>query len=59
MLVFSYLQADPSLADALEESYPDAQAATLGPDVVELWISIRRAAQAEARRETDPSAAGN
>jgi hypothetical protein len=58
MLVFRYLQADPSLADVLDESYLDDQAASLGPEVFELWDSIRRAAQAEARRETDQGKAG-
>jgi hypothetical protein len=51
MLVFRYLQADPTLAATFDEAYLDAQARALGPDVVELWESIKLAARAEARRE--------
>ena len=51
MLVFRYLQADPTLAVTFDEAYLDAQARALGPDVVELWESIKLAARAEARRE--------
>ena len=51
MLVFRYLQADPTLAATFDETTLDAQAQALGPDVVELWESIKLAAQAEARRE--------
>lgn len=51
MLVFHYLEADPTLADTFDEAYLDAQARALGPDVEELWQSIKRAAQDEARRE--------
>lgn len=51
MLVFHYLQPDvPPVAD-LDESYLDEQAARLGPEVVELWNSVRMAARAEAERE--------
>jgi hypothetical protein len=56
MLVFRYLQADPDLAATFDETTLDAQAQALGPDVVELWESIKLAARAEARRE-DGSAA--
>lgn len=51
MLVFHYLQADSTLAVTFDEAYLDAQARVLGPDVVELWGSIKLAAQTEARRE--------
>jgi hypothetical protein len=51
MLVFRYLQADPTLAETFDETYLDAQAQALGPDVTELWESIKLAARAEARRE--------
>ncbi len=53
MLVFQYLEADPMLADTFDEAYLDAQAQSLGPDVEDLWQSIKQAAQDEARRE-DP-----
>ena len=39
------------LADTFDEAYLDAQAQALGPDVEELWQSIKQAAQDEARRE--------
>lgn len=51
MLVFQYLEADPMLANTFDEAYLDAQAQALGPDVAELWQSIKQAAQDEARRE--------
>jgi hypothetical protein len=51
MLVFQYLEADPMLADTFDEAYLDVQAQALGPDVAELWQSIKHAAQDEARRE--------
>jgi len=51
MLVFRYLQADPALSATFDETYLDAQAQALGPDVAELWESIKLAACAEARRE--------
>jgi hypothetical protein len=53
MLVFRYLKADPTLAVTFDEAYLDAQARALGPDVVELWESIKLAARTEARREED------
>ncbi len=51
MLVFRYLEADPTLADTFDEAYLDAQAQALGPDVEELWQTIKQAAQDEVRRE--------
>ena len=51
ILVFQYLEADPTLADTFDEAYLDAQAQALGADVAELWQSIKQAAQDEARRE--------
>ena len=57
MLVFQYLEADPTLADTFDEVYLDAQARTLGPAVEELWQSIKQAAQDEARREDTQDAA--
>jgi len=54
MLVFRYLEADPSLASTFDEAYLDAQAKSLGPDVEELWQSIKRAAQDEVQRSDTP-----
>jgi hypothetical protein len=51
MLVFQYLEADPSLAETFDVAYLDAQAAALGPDVMELWESIKEAALQEASRD--------
>ncbi len=51
MLVFQYLEADPTLSATFDEAYLDTQAQALGPDVEELWQSIKQAAQDEARRE--------
>jgi len=56
MLVFRYLEADPTLADTFDEAYLDIQARALGPDVEELWQSIKRAAHAEAYREDTQNA---
>ena len=58
MLVFRYLQADPTLAVTFDEAYLDTQAHALGPDVVELWESIKVAAREEARREDGLPAKG-
>jgi hypothetical protein len=54
MLVFQYLEADPSLAETFDVAYLDAQAAALGPDVMELWESIKEAARQEASRDEAP-----
>lgn len=51
MLVFKYLEADPVLANTFDETYLDAQAKALGPDVEELWQTIKQAAKDEVRRE--------
>ena len=51
MLVFQYLEADPTLAPTFDVAYLDAQAAALGPDVIALWRSIKEAARQEADRE--------
>jgi hypothetical protein len=50
MMVFQYLGVDPMQSTAFDESYVDAQATTLGADVVELWEAIKDAAQHEAAR---------
>jgi hypothetical protein len=50
MMVFQYLGVDPMQSTAFDETYVDAQATTLGADVVELWEAIKDAAQHEAAR---------
>jgi hypothetical protein len=50
MMVFHYLGADPALSSEFEEAYVDAQARTLGADVVELWEAAKDAARREASR---------
>jgi hypothetical protein len=49
MLVFIYLDADPELSRSFDEADVDAQAATLGPEVNQLWGHLKEA----ARRETN------
>lgn len=51
MLVFQYLEADPTLAATFDEAYLDAQALALGTDVVQLWESIKAAAREDAARD--------
>jgi hypothetical protein len=48
MLVFHYLEADPSLAETFDVAYLDTRAAALGPDVMDLWEFIKEAAVQEA-----------
>ena len=50
MVVFQYLDVDPTQSAAFDESYVDMQARALGPDVVELWAAIKDEAQHEATR---------
>ena len=45
MMVFHYLEADPSLSRDFDEKYIDQFAASLGSDVIKLWNSIKKAAQ--------------
>ena len=54
MLVFQYLDADPTLADTFDEAYLDAQAQALGPDVAELWQAINRRRRMKRSRISDP-----
>ena len=54
LLVFQYLEADPRLAETFDVAYLDARAAALGPDVMELWESIKKAARDEANRDEAP-----
>ena len=54
MLVFRYLEADPTLAETFDEAYLDAQAKVLGPDVEELWRSVKQAAEDDAKRDNTP-----
>jgi len=51
MLVFRYLEADPTLVGAFDEAYLDAQAQALGPEVAELWEAVKEAARREADRD--------
>jgi len=50
ILVFQYLVEDPTLAASFDEAYLDGQAEILGPDVVDLWRSVKAAARREASR---------
>ncbi|TEU19305.1 MAG: hypothetical protein E3J21_04140 [Anaerolineales bacterium] len=50
MMVFHYLGTDPKQSAAFDETYVDAQARTLGVDVVELWEAVKDAAGREADR---------
>jgi len=50
MLVFYYLDLDPTLMADFDEAYITIQARSLGDDVVELWEAIRQAARQEAER---------
>jgi len=50
MMVFHYLGTDPEQSAAFDETYVDAQARTLGVDVVELWEAVKDAARQEADR---------
>jgi hypothetical protein len=50
MMVFHYLGTDPKQSAAFDETYVDAQARTLGVDVVELWEAVKDAARREADR---------
>jgi hypothetical protein len=48
MMVFHYLGADPEQTTALNETYVNAQARTLGDDAVNLWEAIKNAARRAA-----------
>ena len=52
IMVFHYLGVAPTLSAEFDEAYVDAQAWKLGPDVSDLWRTIKAAARQEARRET-------
>jgi hypothetical protein len=43
-LVFRALEADPTLVATFDEAHLDARARALGPDVVEFWESVKKAA---------------
>jgi hypothetical protein len=47
MLVFRALEADPTLVATFDEAHLDAGARALGPDVVEFWESVKKAAQSQ------------
>ena len=48
MMVFHYLEVDPSQSTSFEESYVDAQAKELGQEVAEFWKTVKQAAREEA-----------
>jgi hypothetical protein len=48
MMVFHYLEVDPSQSTSFEESYVDAQAKELGQEVVEFWKTVKQAAREKA-----------
>ena len=48
MMVFHYLDADPTLSAAFDEAFVDAQAEILGEDVAGLWEAVKRAARRES-----------
>ena len=50
MMVFHYLGTDPEQSAAFDETDVDAQARTLGTDVVALWEAVKDAARREADR---------
>ena len=47
MMVFHYLGTDPEQSAAFDETHVDAQARTLGADVVALWEAVKEAARRE------------
>jgi hypothetical protein len=53
MMVFHYLDADPTLGAAFDQAYVDARAKALGVEVHELWEAIKSAAHQEANRTKD------
>jgi hypothetical protein len=48
MLVFHYLETDPTQSMSFEESYVDAQAKEMGQEVVEFWKTVKQAAREKA-----------
>lgn len=50
MMVFHYLDIDPTMSTEFDEIYVDTQARMLGADVVELWEAIKATARQEAGR---------
>jgi hypothetical protein len=50
MMVFYYLGAEAEQSTPLNEAYVDAQARTLGDDVINLWEAIKDAARRAADR---------
>jgi hypothetical protein len=51
MMVFQYLGTDPEQSAAFDETDVDAQARTLGTDVVALWEAVKEAARREANQQ--------
>jgi hypothetical protein len=52
MLVFIYLNADPDLSRSFDEADVDAQVATLGPEVRQLWKRLKQAARLETTTDS-------
>ncbi|MDH7485599.1 MAG: nucleotidyl transferase AbiEii/AbiGii toxin family protein [Anaerolineae bacterium] len=50
MMVFHYLRLDPEQNAIFDEAYVDAEAETLGAEVIALWEAIKDAARQEANR---------
>ncbi len=50
MLSYIYLNADPELSSAFDQADVDAQAATLGAEVNQLWERLKESARLEADR---------
>jgi hypothetical protein len=48
MMVFNYLKIDPAISASFDEAYVDAQAMALGPEVVDLWQTIKTTARQAA-----------
>ena len=53
MMVFHYLQLDPTLGAAFDEADVTAQAVALAPEVAHLWQTIKAAAQQAAGQTRD------
>lgn len=47
MMVFLYLEADPSISQDFDEGYVDQSAASLGSEFSQLWTSIKNSARRE------------
>jgi len=52
MIVFHHLETEKSESTDFDEAYIDRQAAQLGIDVYQFWLSLKEAASREARRRS-------